>query len=268
MSSGSEWTDLVWDDPNGGKIILHGTLPTVVYPHGMWPRDGWHGLALLEPADVVELWQEEEADEAESPGLNLSHALLSGGIFGKYLEGITMLDDLQGGRFPDPEPRRLQRNASRHERPVFFVEPSVNDADWNAYLIEEAKQVSHWKTLLSMIRINKRWKKGVRHHLAQIPTLPKGVAEDYATASILAAAWWKLSEDMRTPALNLKRDQRYAARLRGALAHLRVDHGQDAHLLVALHHPHMHALLLTLQAGVEPEEISSTTTAPHLLEEE
>ena len=117
-----DWADVVWQDPDG-SVLIHGTIPTVVYPNAMRPRNGWHGLALLESPDVVDLWQQEEADEAESQGINMTHALLSGGAFGKYAEGISTLEDIQGGRFPDPEPRRLQRNAVRHDRPVFFIEP-------------------------------------------------------------------------------------------------------------------------------------------------
>ena len=94
------WTDAVWEDPDGGFVILHGTMPTVVYPNAMRPRAAWHGLALLESPDVVDLWIQEEADEAESQGVNLTHAMLSGGAFGKYIEGISTLENLQGGRFP------------------------------------------------------------------------------------------------------------------------------------------------------------------------
>ena len=112
----SLWTDAVWEDPDGGTVIVHGTMPTVVYPNAMRPRVDWHGLALLESPDIVDLWVQAEADEAESQGINLTHALLSGGAFGKYIEGIETLEDLQGGRFPDPEPRRLQRNALRRRR--------------------------------------------------------------------------------------------------------------------------------------------------------
>ena len=100
----SLWTDTVWEDPDGGRVIVHGTMPTVVYPNAMRPRATWHGLALLESPDVVDLWIQEEADEAESQGINLTHALLSGGAFGKYIEGIETLEALQGGRFPTRNP--------------------------------------------------------------------------------------------------------------------------------------------------------------------
>ena len=262
------WTDAVWEDPDGGTVILHGTMPTVVFPNAMRPRAVWHGLALLESPDVVDLWIQEEADEAESQGVNLTHAMLSGGAFGKYVEGISTLENLQGGRFPDPEPRRLQRNADRHNRPVFFIEPLADDEDWGDYLTQEARAVSHWKKLLGMIRVGKRWKKSVKHHLFNAQPPPKGQSVDYATASVLAAAWWDISEWLSTPELAQRRNARYAARIRGALAELRANEGEDATLLLVVHRPHARAMLDALKSGPSPEEISSTLTHTIDTEEE
>lgn len=263
----SLWADAVWEDPDGGKVIVHGTMPTVVYPNAMRPRATWHGLALLESPDIVDLWAQEEADEAESEGINLTHALLSGGAFGKYVEGIQTLEDLQGGRFPDPEPRRLQRNADRHDRPVFFIEPLADDEDWGDYLTQEAKAVSHWRKLLGMVRVGKRWKKSLKRHLFHAQPPPKGQSVDYSTASVLTAAWWELSEWLSTPALAERRNARYAARIRGALASLRTLLGDEATLLLVVHQPHAKAMVMALEANRAVEEISSTASDSSLLEE-
>ena len=263
----SLWTDAVWEDPDGGKVIVHGTMPTVVYPNAMRPRATWHGLALLESPDIVDLWAQEEADEAESEGINLTHALLSGGAFGKYVEGIETLENLQGGRFPDPEPRRLQRNADRHDRPVFFIEPLADDEDWGDYLTQEARAVSHWRKLLGMVRVGKRWKKSLKRHLFHAQPPPKGQSVDYSTASVLTAAWWELSEWLSTPALAERRNARYAARIRGALASLRTLLGDEATLLLVVHQPHARAMVMALEANRAVEEISSTASDSSLLEE-
>ena len=263
----SLWADAVWEDPDGGKVIVHGTMPTVVYPNAMRPRATWHGLALLESPDIVDLWAQEEADEAESEGINLTHALLSGGAFGKYVEGIQTLEDLQGGRFPDPEPRRLQRNADRHDRPVFFIEPLADDEDWGDYLTQEARAVSHWRKLLGMVRVGKRWKKSLKRHLFHAQPPPKGQSVDYSTASVLTAAWWELSEWLSTPALAERRNARYAARIRGALASLRTLLGDEATLLLVVHQPHAKAMVMALEANRAVEEISSTASDSSLLEE-
>jgi len=268
MAPSLEWSDPVWSDPDGGTVVLHGTLPTVVYPNVLRPRQSWDGLALLETPDVVELWEQEEADEAESQGINLTYAMLSGGAFGRYAEGISMLTELQGGRFPDPEPRRLQRNAARHHRPVFFLEPNADDPEWNDFLTREARAMSHWKKLLSMVRIGKRWKKAVKRHVFGITPPPKGQSADYASASVMASAWWDINREMSSETLNKERDDRYAARLRGALASLRTTHGDDPVLVLALHQPQRDAILSSLNALPEPEEISSTPTTTRGLEEE
>ena len=65
MSSQHTWADEVWTDPDGGTVVIHGTLPTVVFPNAMRPRGVWHGLAILDSPDVVDLWIQEEKDEAE-----------------------------------------------------------------------------------------------------------------------------------------------------------------------------------------------------------
>ena len=213
------------------------------------------------------MWAQEEADEAESEGINLTHALLSGGAFGKYVEGIQTLEDLQGGRFPDPEPRRLQRNADRHDRPVFFIEPLADDEDWGDYLTQEARAVSHWRKLLGMVRVGKRWKKSLKRHLFHAQPPPKGQSVDYSTASVLTAAWWELSEWLSTPALAERRNARYAARIRGALASLRTLLGDEATLLLVVHQPHAKAMVMALEANRAVEEISSTASDSSLLEE-
>ena len=132
------WDDLVWADPDGGKIVLHGTIPTVVYPRKLRPSLKWHGLALLESDEVVDLWEQEEKDEAESSGVNLAHGLVSGGTMGIFLEEVTQIEEVTSGRFPDPEPRRVHRLAQRHNRSVFFIEPELDDEDWEAHMIAES----------------------------------------------------------------------------------------------------------------------------------
>ena len=136
------WDDLVWSDPDGGKIILHGTLPTVIFPLKMRPRESWHGIALLESPDVVDLWVQEEIDEAESPGVNLNYSLILGGGLAIYFDDVIVLEGVISGRFPDPAPCRLYRNAVRHVRSVYFIEPTVDDDDWSVYLSKEAKAAS------------------------------------------------------------------------------------------------------------------------------
>jgi hypothetical protein len=190
------WDDLVWSDPDGGKIILHGTLPTVIFPLKMRPRESWHGIALLESPDVVDLWVQEEIDEAESPGVNLNYSLISGGGLAIYLDDVTELEGVVSGRFPDPEPRRLHRNAVRHERSVYFIEPTADDDEWYEYLSKEAKAASHWRKLLGMISLGGKWRKRMKNNVSKAREPPKGVTKNMASASVLALTWWQLSQEI------------------------------------------------------------------------
>ena len=54
------WSTASWEDPDGGKILLHGTFPTVVLPRSLWPNPkAWDGLALLDDAGAPEAWMQE-----------------------------------------------------------------------------------------------------------------------------------------------------------------------------------------------------------------
>ena len=263
-----DWEDHLWEDPDGGRILLHGVLPTVVYPRSMRPRNSWNGLALLESPDVADLWEQEEKDEAESPGVNLSHGLISGGAFGIFLDEISRVEEVTSGRFPDPEPRRLHRNAVRHDRPIFFIEPTADDEDWSDHLTLEAKAASHWKKLLGMISIGGKWRKRVKKNIFDAQKPPKGVSSNFGSAAVLSATWWDLSEWIVGPNVCDSRNQRFAARLRGALATLREDFGNDAILLLPLYLPHRNTILEALNSLPKQEEISLNTTSSDRTEEE
>ena len=268
MSSRIGWDDLVWDDPDGGKIVLHGTIPTVVFPRKLRPSIEWHGLGLLESVEVVELWEQEEKDEAESSGVNLAHGLVSGGTMGLFLEEVTQIEDITSGRFPDPEPRRVHRLALRHNRPIFFIEPELDDKEWEAHMIAEAKEVSRWKKLLGLVTIGKKWRKRVKQNIFEAEKPPKGVTANLSSAAVLCATWWDLNEWLIGETISEARNKRFAARLRGALKQLRQLHGSDAVLLVPLFLPWRFTIFNQLAALPNVEENSSNKTPSEGMEEE
>ena len=268
MSSRIGWEDLVWDDPDGGIIVLHGTIPTVVYPRKLRPSVEWHGLALLESDEVVELWEQEEKDEAESSGVNLAHGLVSGGTMGIFLEEVTQIEEVTSGRFPDPEPRRVHRLAQRHNRPVFFIEPELDDEDWIAHMIAEAKEVSRWKKLLGLVTVGKKWRKRVKINIFEAQKPPKGVTANLSSAAVLCATWWDLNEWLIGEKIAKARNERFAARLRGALKELRSEHGKGAVLLVPLFLPWRSSIFEELTSLPEVEENSSNKTSRPDMEEE
>ena len=268
MASRIGWEDIVWEDPDGGKIVLHGTIPTVVYPRKLRPSIEWHGLALLESDEVVELWEQEEKDELESNGVNLAHGLVSGGTMGIFLEEVTQIDEVTSGRFPDPEPRRVHRLAVRHNRPVFFIEPELDDEDWEAHMIAEAKEVSRWKKLLGLVTVGKKWRKKVKENIFHAEKPPKGVTANLSSAAVLCATWWDLNEWLIGETIAESRNLRFASRLRGALKQLRIDYGDDAVLLVPLFMPWRSTIFNELNNLPDVEENSSNKTSRLGMEEE
>ena len=262
------WEDIVWSDPDGGKIVLHGVLPSTVYPQALRPRMEWHALALLEGPEIEDVWVLEEESEKESPGINLASAILGGGIDSALIEDLTQLDELQTGRFPDPEPRRLHRLALRHNRPVYCIEPTLDDSAWEEQRTLEAKASTHWRKLLSMVRIGKKWRKAVKVRIFDAVPPPKNVAKDMATAAVLTAAWWDLTESRINASLSNARDKRFAQRLRGALANEREKHGEAATLLLPMVQTWRPAILGMLNSTPKPEEIISSSGPSGQQEEE
>ena len=72
-----DWKDIHWKDPNGGTIVLHGVLPTVVFPNSMRPRLTWHGLGIMGSSEEIEVWAEEEKAEAKDPGIKPANILIT-----------------------------------------------------------------------------------------------------------------------------------------------------------------------------------------------
>ena len=254
-----EWEDVVWEDPDGGTIVLHGVLPTTVHPRQLRPRIEWNAIALLEGPEIEDVWELEEASEVESQGINLASAVLGGGIDSVLIQDLIQLDEIQTGRFPDPEPRRLHRLALRHNRPVYCIEPTLDDEDWELQRTKEAKVSTHWRKLLSMVRIGKKWKKAVKRRIFDAEQPPKNVSRDMATASVLTAAWWDMTESRINLELSKSRDIRFAKRLRGALVKEREVHGNDAILLVPMIQTWRASILDSLQSLPEAEEIISSS---------
>ena len=223
-----DWDDIHWKDPDGGTIVLHGILPTVVLPNGMRPRLNWHGLGIIAASEEVEVWAEEEKSEVKDAGINLDSAILNGGLDGLYLEMLTWVVGLQVGKFPDPEPRRLHKAAVNHNRPVFFAEPDMDDEDWAEFLGKEAKAMTRPLKLLRIVFTSRRWRKCIIRMRKHVIEQPVREPDGLQAASALAATWWTLNRENSDAGLTQDKDNRIASRLRGSLAKLREDHGDEA----------------------------------------
>tara|TARA_Y100000817_G_scaffold36000_1_gene24837 strand:- start:65 stop:862 length:798 start_codon:yes stop_codon:yes gene_type:complete len=262
-----DWQDIHWEDPDGGTIVLHGVLPTVVLPNGMRPRLNWHGLGIMGSSEEIEVWAEEEKSEAKDSGINLDSAILNGGLDGLYLEMLAYgVEGLQVGKFPDPEPRRLHKAAVNHERPVFFAEPDMDDEDWAEFLGKEARAMTRPLKLARIVFTSRRWRKGIKKMRKHVVEQPSREPDGLQAASALAATWWQLNRENSEEELNHARDSRFASRLRGALASLRAEHGNEAVLLVPIQQAWRSAMLTALESL--PDAESSSHDAPSDEEEE
>ena len=254
------WEDIVWEDPDGGSIVLHGVIPTVVLPTAMRPRIKWNGLGIIGNSEEPEVWIEEEKSEAEDSGVNLDSGIMNGGLDGMYLEMLTWVEGLQVGKFPDPEPMRLYRAAVNHNRPVFFAEPDFDDEDWLELMEKEAKEMTRPRKLLRIVFTGRRFRKTIKKMRKHVVVQPSREPDGLQAASALAATWWKLNRDNSTEALHLQKEKRMAARLRGGLAKLREEFGDDAVMIVPIQQASRAGMVNALNSHPDPEEVSSPTT--------
>ena len=247
------WSTASWEDPDGGKILLHGTFPTVVLPRSLWPNPkAWDGLALLDDAGAPEAWLQEEEDERASPGVNLEAARFGIGHEAHLLDALTSIDGPLTGRFPDPEPLRLFREAQRSSRPVYFLEPNLDDEAWSDHLSLEAKERTDWRRLIRRVRSRRAWRKALSEVASGVTSGPEdGMAE----VMVATRAWWQMWDADLTVTTRLSRDRRFAARARGALAEVRKTGGST--LLLVLVEPRVDALVKALNEGLPAEVIVS-----------
>ena len=68
MSEGKlVWKPVIFDDPDGGRILLWPHLPCVRMPTALRTRELWDGIALLAAEDEIRGWPQEEKEDQESP---------------------------------------------------------------------------------------------------------------------------------------------------------------------------------------------------------
>ena len=157
------------------------------------------------------------------------------------------VEGLQVGKFPDPEPRRLHKAAVNHNRPVFFVEPDMDDEDWAEFLSKEAKAMTRPLKLARIVFTSRRWRKGIKKMRKHVVQQPSREPDGLQAASALAATWWNLNRENSVDELNHTKDNRFAARMRGSLAVLREEFGDEAVLLVPIQQAWRKSMLEALE---------------------
>lgn len=226
-----EWDDFEWNDPDGGVVYFHGVLPTVVYPNSLRPRIKWSGLGLMVSEEEIGLWEHEEDLEKQSPGINFTGAFSQGGDFSKMLGALSILEEIQTCKFPDPEPRRLHKYAIRGNKPVFFIEPPLSDEGWSDWLEMHAIEITKPLKLLSNLWSGRKFSKNLAKMLKMTMQVPNESSE-LSVASAITSAWWLGIENSISLELRKKRDKRFASRIRGALAEMRNSGIEEPRLLL------------------------------------
>lgn len=221
MTNPLDWEDIVWKDPEGGEIHLYGTIPTVVTPNSLRPRYDIDGVAFIESSDIISYWDDLTHLEKESPGISLEAVKFGATTWSKYIKDLLQLEDITGGRFPDPEPVRILKMAQRNNLNVYFLEPDADDDEWSELLVETSKEIAKPKQLLKAVFTSRRWNRLLKKNIRIARPPPKGHSTDYSTASVLTATWWQMEESTIPRSLAEKRDKRIVSRLRGSMDDLR-----------------------------------------------
>ena len=227
----------------------------------MRPRD-WDGLALILSSDGLDAIREEEIQDQHSHGVHTESAAASGTTLGMLVKDLQDLD-LEGPAIPDPEPIRLLHHAenSRGGMPVYSIEPELDDENWADWLARCADQQVRLTNLIATIGRSKRWAKARRAAIPKVGS-SRCVDADLGAAATVCAAWWLEEGSALTPELVAERDQRLAARLRGALANLRdsrIDESEASgpKLLAPIQQAHLPALKDCLESHIEPEGVEA-----------
>ncbi|MEC9119803.1 MAG: hypothetical protein VYC33_00570 [Candidatus Thermoplasmatota archaeon] len=266
MSEGElVWEPVIFDDPDGGRILLWPHLPCVRMPTVLRTREHWDGIALLASEDEISGWPQEEKEDQESPGIHVAAARASGTVLGRLLDDLTIYE-VDGPTIPDPEPMRLLHHANnaRGGLPVYALEPSMEDEEWIDWMTRAADEQVSMSSLISSVTIGRRWKK-LRSSKASLVEAAKGVDAELGAAAASSATWWQEENRGLTTELISERSSRIVSRIRGALADLREGRVDDSDttgpsLMVPVHQPRLPSLLSAFDGYPDSETIQPIQT--------
>ena len=237
-----KWEPLIYEDPEGGKIVIWPHLPCIVMPNSLRYKK-WDGLALLHSREDVAILKEEEKDEIKSPGINVQAVLSSGGTMGLLLRDIQSLD-INGPSIPDPEPTRLLRHAENTGgKPVYTIIPEITDKKWEEWYSKCADNQVRMINLLKTINKTRRYSRN-RIKASKMVVKSEKINSELGAAAAVCASWWIEEQRVLTSDLIKERDERFAARIKGALCDLRnrrldESDSSDVVLLVPVHQAYL-----------------------------
>ena len=192
-----------WLDPEGGVIDLLPYLPSVEVEIPT-TRRVWSSLAILDDLSVLDAWEEEASIESSSRGANAAALIASGGPLGWYLDSLSLIEEIDSGRFPDPLPYGLWNRMQR--LPRFLIEPS--DELWDDWILAKADHMVRFRNLLTNVGAHRRFKKSVKTHVKRMELAD---TDSLQKAHAALTAWWESVIHRMGAELARQRDDRFAS---------------------------------------------------------
>ncbi len=243
-----DWRPINWTDPEGGVVRLLPFSPLVDFSESFGE---WHGLALIASSEDPLLWKDQFEEEQESPNIVRDAMIAQMGHSGRLIKEMTFLERESIGKFPDPIPFASFRAAMTSHKPVWYLEPDMNDEDWVKLTLEGVDQRTKIWNLVRSIGSGRMMMKYARRIADQSPPY----SDDFQLhiASSLSAAWWLIESNHLTEDLHTRTDERIASRIRGSLSCLlrdfdgQIDVEESAVLLVPVPQVRLQGVLAALR---------------------
>jgi len=218
MSSGIslDWACIDWGDPEGGVIRILPFTPLVKFSESI---QDWDGLALMVSSEDPLLWIDQEQEEMKSPNIVRDAMIAQMGHSGKMVKEMSLLSRETIGCFPDPIPFSMYNFAKSNRKPIWFLEPDLDDEEWVEITLEGVGERTNLRNLVRSIGSVRRMMRIAKSIATE--TTPDGDDAEYHIAASLSAAWWMVESAHLSENLHHKINHRIASRMRGALSSLR-----------------------------------------------
>ena len=218
MSSGIslDWACTDWSDPEGGIIRILPFAPLVKFSES---TQEWDGLALMVSSEDPLLWIDQDKEEKKSPNIVRDAMIAQMGHSGKMVKEMSLLDRKTIGCFPDPIPFSMYKKAKDGGKPIWFLEPDLDDDKWVEITLQGVEERTRFRNLVRSIGSVRRMMRIAKSIATE--TVPTGDDADHHIAASLSAAWWMVESAHLSDDLHHKINHRIVSRIRGALSFLR-----------------------------------------------
>lgn len=251
-----DWFPVNWEDPKGGIVRLIPFSPLVDFSESVGE---WHGLALMASSEDPELWNDQFKEEQDSPNIVRDAMIAQLGHSGRMVKEMTFLERESIGKFPDPIPFKLFQLAESKIKPVWFLEPDLDDENWVELTLEGVDQRTKLWNLIKSIGSGRKMMKIAR--IFAEATSPHSDDLQIHIGASLSAAWWVVETNHLTEDLHTRINHRIASRIRGSLfglcQHLngQIDDEESVVLLVPVPMVRLQGVLSALDGLPESEEM-------------